>query len=77
MVLRVIVNDGGVFQVMGFAILEGRGVVNAESQDEGVIPYLRPAGPGTAPKRTQLTEEFIRFRRAYGGRDEPSEWRVM
>jgi hypothetical protein len=67
MVLRVIVDDGGVFRVMGFEILEGQGVVNARSNDEGAIPYLGPAGPGTAPKRSQFTEELIWFRRAWGG----------
>jgi hypothetical protein len=57
-----------------FRRLEGRGVVNAENHDDGVIGYLGPAAPGTAQKRSQLTEEFIWFRRVYIGGDRSSEW---
>lgn len=56
-----------------FQRLEAQGVVNPESNDEGVIRYLGQAVQGTAQKRSQLTEEFIWLRRAYHGREKCSE----
>ncbi|KAJ5109549.1 hypothetical protein N7532_002194 [Penicillium argentinense] len=53
--------------------LASRGVVDPERNDEGLIQYFGQRAPGTAQKRSQLTEEFIWLRRAYDGRERCSD----